>query len=185
MSLLVTLVAVVVAVAGGTTVYTLLGEDGTGAGRSRDRVGSTGARSGQEPPDGRAPDHPRPPRSPSPSAVTEVGDLPEEYLGTWEVALGTAETDVRRFTLGQGELGDPVFRLDADGPGYHCEFSATLRSAGPPVELSASAVEVAQPATACLPGPVTTLELGPDGRLRRVFADSDEKPLTYTRVDRR
>ncbi|MBQ0983011.1 serine/threonine protein kinase [Streptomyces sp. F63] len=181
-SALVTAMALAVAVIGGTTVYTLLKDDGA-TGQSRDRAAG---RQGGAP---ESPNSPNPDTDPDADSAADSsprpspGAVPQEYLGTWEAAFGTAEQDVRRFTLVQGGPGDPVFRLDADGPGYHCEFSARLRGVGPPVELSPSTVEVAQPATACRPGPVTTLELEPDGGLRRVFSEGTEKPLVYTRID--
>ncbi|WP_030547527.1 serine/threonine-protein kinase [Streptomyces albus] len=180
-SALVTAVALAVAVIGGTTVYTLLKDDGA-AGQNRDHASGRQAGAPEDPnsPD---PDTDPDAGSGSPSPRPTPGAVPQEYLGTWEAAFGTAEQDVRRFTLVQGDAGDPVFRLDADGPGYHCEFSARLRDGGPPVELSASTVEVAQPDTACRPGPVTTLELEPDGSIRRVFSEGTEKPLVYTRID--
>ncbi|WP_327189854.1 serine/threonine-protein kinase [Streptomyces xinghaiensis] len=176
-SALVTVVALAVAVIGGTTVYTLLKNAGSAADRSRN--GASGSQGTPDTPNSPNPDtdHASPSPQPTPGAV------PQEYLGTWEAAFGTAEQDVRRFTLAQGSPGDTVFRLDADGPGYHCEFSARLRTGGPPVELEASTVEIAQPDTACQPGPVTTLEMESDGSLRRVFSEGTEKPLVYTRID--
>lgn len=71
--------------------------------------------------------------------------------------------------------------MSADGTNYHCEFTAKLKSAGPPVELEPSEVTAGPPGT-CKPGPVTTLELLGDGRLRRTFLDGSEAALTYTKV---
>ncbi|MEU8351855.1 hypothetical protein AB0C60_21025, partial [Streptomyces sp. NPDC048845] len=188
--------ALVVAVGGGAAVYVLL-DDGSRSHRAQRPPAddnpwddaSPGPGTGADPDTGGS----TPPGTPSdgaPSAGASdnpadgAGDgvIPEPYLGTWETAFGADGSDVRRFTLVQGEQGDTVFRMDADGTGYHCEFSAVLNSAGPPVELGPSAVDAGEPLSSCRPGPVTTLERTSDGRLIRVFTDGSGEPLTYTKV---
>ncbi|MFG2194921.1 serine/threonine-protein kinase [Streptomyces sp. NPDC048639] len=111
------------------------------------------------------------------------GAVPKKYLGTWEARFGSSSTDVRRITLRQGPVGDQVFTMTAQGASYHCEFTATLTSAGPPVELGRSKVTRGK-AASCKPGPATTLELTSGGALRRMFSDDSAAPLTYRKVQR-
>ncbi|MEV6317883.1 serine/threonine-protein kinase [Streptomyces sp. NPDC051776] len=118
-----------------------------------------------------------------PPASVSRGEVPRKNLGTWEARFGASSTDVRRFTLRQGSPGDRVFTMTAEGASYHCEFAATLTSAGPPVELGRSEVTKG-PAASCKPGPATTLELTRGGALRRTFSDDSAAPLTYRRVGR-
>ncbi|MEU6080059.1 serine/threonine-protein kinase [Streptomyces sp. NPDC047108] len=107
--------------------------------------------------------------------------VPQQYLGTWEARLGTS--DVRRFTLRQGSAGDTVFTMTAEGASYRCEFAATLKAGGPPVELGPSKVTEGEE-TSCKPGAATTLELTESGVLRRTFTDDSAAPLGYRKVER-
>ncbi|WP_432096877.1 protein kinase domain-containing protein [Streptomyces sp. bgisy100] len=164
-------VALVVAVAGGTTVYTVMQQGHTGGGARQDSVNAR--RSGEPATSG---------KESGTSSESASGGIPRQYLGTWEARLGAGGSDVRRFTLRQGDPGDAVFTMTADGTNYHCSFAATLRSVGPPVQLEPSTV-TAGTAQSCKAGPVTTLELTDSGHLRRTFSDGSAAVLTYSKVD--
>ena len=85
----------------------------------------------------------------------------------------------------QGEVGDTVLSLTADGPlegggTYHCVFEAALTdepSDAGPLAIGPSTVTTGEPAESCSPGAATTVTLLPDGRLRRV--DTAGKSVTY------
>ncbi|MGP4002964.1 serine/threonine-protein kinase [Streptomyces sp. 8N706] len=176
-------VALVVALAGGTTVYALMQKDDARGSQSRERSATSNDRAGtggEESPAGGSSGSGGSP-SPSDPSGSAAGGIPQEYLGTWESRFGASGTDVRRFTLRQGAPGETVFTMTADGASYHCAFTAELRSAGPPVELEPSTV-TSGPAESCKAGPVTALELTGDGNLRRTFSDGSATPLTYSRV---
>ncbi|POX42195.1 serine/threonine protein kinase, partial [Streptomyces sp. Ru71] len=85
-------------------------------------------------------------------------------------------------TIRQGEVGDTVLTLVADGPAgtgsYHCEFAASLTQApGPdgPLQIGPSTVTTGEPASSCTPGAATEVTLLPDGRLERVNTSNGEK----------
>ncbi|MFD7281330.1 serine/threonine-protein kinase [Streptomyces sp. NPDC059862] len=174
-------VALVVALAAGGSVYALL--DGGGSpDPGPTAVGTTGAPTTSEPPTAE-------PSSPTPSAAPSDGAIPAAYLGTWTTTIDNASGQhTRRLTLQQGEVGDTVLSLTADGPAedggsYHCVFEAGLAeqpSADGPVRIGPSTVTVGEPATACTPGAATEITLQPDGSLQRVNATTGEK-LTYRR----
>ncbi len=118
----------------------------------------------------------------------EDGTIPSGYLGTWTTTIDNATgVHPRRLTIRQGEVGDTVLSLVADGPaggdGYHCVFEADL-AADPgddgPLRIGPSRVTVGRPSSSCTPGEPTTVTLLPDGSLRRVN-DSNGESLTYTR----
>ncbi|MFG1666367.1 protein kinase [Streptomyces sp. Y7] len=177
------LVALVVALGAGGSVYALMsgGGDDRGGGGATDGPTATSAATGS-PTSG--PTSPTP--SPTPSASAD-GTIPAGYLGTWTATIdsGTGR-NTRQLTIRQGEVGDPVLSLVADGPAgtgtYHCEFEADL-SAAPggdgPLRVGPSTVTVGEPPT-CSPGRATEISLLPDGRLERVTAGTGEK-LTYTK----
>jgi hypothetical protein len=122
--------------------------------------------------------------SPSPSPSAADGTIPEAYLGTWTTTIDNATgTNSRRLTLSQGEVGDTVLALVADGDGYHCEFTARLAqrpSAQGPLRIGPSTVTTGEPLSSCAPGDATEVTLLPDGRLQRLNPATGEK-LTYTR----
>lgn len=152
-----TVVALALAGAGAAAAYTLLSNRDSGVRSADAGGGKTGQGSAQ------------PPAS---------GELPTDYLGTWEASLDGSGTSVRRFTLTQGKTGDTVLTMTATGPDYTCKFAATLASAGPPVRLGPSTV-VSGPASSCSPGEPSTLEMV-GGKLRRAFDDG--KALSYGRA---
>ncbi|WP_328880270.1 serine/threonine-protein kinase [Streptomyces sp. NBC_00299] len=178
------LIALVVALAAGGSVYGLMnggGGDRTGGDPTvsptvtTDTTGSGG-------------DDPNAP-SPSPSPATSApgdGVIPAGFLGTWTASIDNADgANTRRLTIRQGEVGDTVLSLVADGPAgtgtYHCEFEADLTRApvgNGPLAMGPSTVTTGEPATSCSPGGATEITLLPDGRLERMNTSSGEK-LTY------
>ncbi|MFD5859137.1 serine/threonine-protein kinase [Streptomyces chartreusis] len=173
-------VALVVALGAGGSVYALMsgdGDDSAGGGPTERPTASA-------PTDSPTSDPTTPTPSPTPSEP-EDGTIPAGYLGTWTAAIdsGTGE-NTRRLTIRQGEVGDTVLSLVADGPAgngtYHCEFEADL-SAAPggdgPLRIGPSTVTVGDAPT-CSPGKATEITLLPDGRLERVTVGSGES-LTY------
>jgi hypothetical protein len=112
--------------------------------------------------------------------------IPAGFLGTWTASIDNADgANTRRLTIRQGEVGDTVLSLVADGPAgtgtYHCEFEADLTRVpvgNGPLAMGPSTVTTGEPATSCSPGGATEITLLPDGRLERVNTSSGEK-LTY------
>ncbi|MCK8438141.1 serine/threonine protein kinase [Streptomyces sp. D2-8] len=179
---LLVVIALVVALAAGGSVYALMqggGDDRADGGPGPTR--STGA-----------------PTTPGPSPTTSQpdvsaspadGTIPAGYLGTWTTTIDNADGEhSRSLTLRQGEPGDTVLSLVADGPtkgggSYHCVFEGKL-TAQPGTDgalrIGPSTVKVGRPRTACTPGAATEVTLLPDGTLQRVNTGSGER-LTYTR----
>ncbi|MFE3602255.1 serine/threonine-protein kinase [Streptomyces sp. NPDC059142] len=165
-------VAVVVAIGAGGSVYAVM--HGGGA-RTDGAAGSSPAPSGT--PSGSDP-------APGP------GDVPSSYLGTWDATVdGGSGRSTRTLVIRQGESGDTVLTLTADGPkdgsgGYHCVFEAPLTAPPPdgaPLRIGPSEVVSGEPMTSCSPGPATELTILPDGSLRRVTTAGEA--VTYTRTD--
>lgn len=179
------LVALVVALAAGGSVYALM----NGGGDDGAQGGPTGGPGTATHSTTSGPTDPAtsPPPDPTDSPPTD-GAIPPRYLGTWTASIDNATgRNSRRLTIRQGEVGDKVLTLVADGPAgtgtYHCEFTASLAeapSADGPLEIGPSSVTAGEPATSCSPGEATEITLLPDGRLERVNTSSGEK-LTYTR----
>ncbi|MDR6976479.1 hypothetical protein J2X68_003170 [Streptomyces sp. 3330] len=176
-------VGLVVAVAAGGSVYAFMNGDDDPAANAGP---STSA--GSAPSAAKASELPSPDSSPStsasPSASSADGVVPAAYLGSWTTTIeNESGTNTRRLTLAQGEVGDAVLALVADGDGYHCEFSATL-SARPgddgPLKIGPSKVTAGEPLSSCSPGAASEVTLLADGTLRRVNTGTGEK-LTYTR----
>ncbi|MGC4926023.1 serine/threonine-protein kinase [Streptomyces cyaneofuscatus] len=125
------------------------------------------------------------------TAGNDDGGVPGDYLGTWSASLpGDRGASTRKLTIRQGDVGDQVLSLTAEGPlalgaTYHCEFKAPLTARpadGEPVLIGPSTVSVGRPAASCSPGKATELTLLPDGTLRRTTTASGES-LIYTRSD--
>ncbi|MFE4211587.1 protein kinase [Streptomyces sp. NPDC056844] len=116
--------------------------------------------------------------------------VPSGFLGTW---TGTIESgggaSTRQLVLRQGEVGDAVMSLTAEGPldtggSYRCVFEAALASepsSGGPVRIGPSRVVEGAPKTSCTPGEPTVLTLLPDGTLRRQITSTGQS-LTYTKT---
>ncbi|MGW4752107.1 protein kinase domain-containing protein [Streptomyces chartreusis] len=174
-------VALVVALGAGGSVYALMSgdNDDSAGGGPTERPTATST-----PTDSPTSDPTTPTPSPTPSESAD-GTIPAGYLGTWTATIdsGTGE-NTRRLTIRQGEVGDTVLSLVADGPAgdgtYHCEFEADL-SAAPggdgPLRIGPSTVTLGEAPT-CSPGKATEITLLPDGRLERVTVGSGES-LTY------
>ncbi|MFJ9893728.1 serine/threonine-protein kinase [Streptomyces sp. NPDC091280] len=180
---LLVLVALVVALGAGGSVYALMKGGGNG---SRTATGSGGRATSAAPTTpGSADGQPSPTGSASAAAKPSGDDaVPSGYLGTWDAAIDNSTGhNTRQLTITQGTVGDPVLKLVADGPGYHCVFSADLtRKPGGdgPLRIGASTVTSGQPLSSCSPGAASEVTLLSDGTLQRVNTDSGEK-LTYTK----
>ena len=134
-----------------------------------------------------------PDNKPSPAQDTDASDegaVPAGYLGFWYGTIDNGSgLSTRELLIEQGEVGDTVLSLTADGPldtggTYHCVFQAALDeepSEGSPVRIGPSTVAVGEPPGSCSPGRATLLTLLPDGTLRRETADTGEQ-LTYTKT---
>ncbi|MDQ0992077.1 hypothetical protein [Streptomyces sp. V3I7] len=178
-TVLLVVVALIVALGAGGSVFALLNGGGDEPGPGDAKAPATSA-------------HTAPGSSAAPTksaGAAADGAIPEEFLGTWKGAIDNASGhSTRRLTLRQGAVGDTVLSLVADGPAgdstYHCVFEAALT--GDPhagrLEIGPSRVTTGEPASSCTPGAASEITLLPDGRLRRVNKDSDEA-LTYTKGD--
>ncbi|MGW1150868.1 protein kinase domain-containing protein [Streptomyces rubiginosohelvolus] len=166
-------VAVVVAIGAGGSVYAFMKGDGPGTIASPGPSGSAGTGSGG----GKG------------QQGSGEGAVPEGFLGTWSGSIpGEQGSSTRTLTIQQGDVGDQVLALTAEGPlasgsSYHCEFSAPLADspAGDgPVRIGPSTVSSGNPAASCTPGKPTELTLLPDGTLRRTTTGTGES-LIYTK----
>ncbi len=165
-------VAVVVAIGAGGSVYAFMKGDGPGTTASPGPSGSADTGSGGQGQQGGG-----------------QGAVPEGFLGTWSGSLpGEQGSSTRTLTIRQGDVGDQVLALTAEGPlasgsTYHCEFSAPLADspAGDgPVRIGPSTVSSGRPASSCSPGKPTELTLLPDGTLRRTTTGTGAS-LIYTK----
>ncbi|BAC72266.1 putative serine/threonine protein kinase [Streptomyces avermitilis MA-4680 = NBRC 14893] len=183
-------VALVVALGAGGSVYALMkgGDSGTTSDGKPSPVGSASTDPGPGSSD------PSDPATPSTgdrtTRSTAGGAIPEGYLGTWTDGIDNSNGhSTRRLVIRQGEVGDTVLSLTADGPAgsgtYHCVFKADLAekpSGDGPLEIGPSTVTVGEPASSCTPGDASEITLLPDGSLRRVKKGTSEA-LTYTKSD--
>ncbi|MER5178859.1 protein kinase [Streptomyces sp. NPDC002896] len=186
--------ALVVAVGAGGSVYAVMKGDGEplAGGDAKPSASSSSQREpGSQTPGTSGTPGSGSPGTPqtSPSASAD-GRVPEKYLGAWTGGIDNdAGHNTRRLVIQQGEVGDTVLSLTADGPAegggtYHCVFQAELASAPSgdgPLRIGPSTVTVGEPASSCTPGAATTLTILPDGRLRRVNTETGEQ-LTYTKA---
>ncbi|MFB8268810.1 serine/threonine-protein kinase [Streptomyces sp. NPDC055955] len=180
-------VALVVALGAGGSVYALMKDDGKPASQSEDsKQPASGAPTSQGPstggPSSQDPRTSQPPESSEPPAG---GDVPPEFLGTWTASIDNATGhNTRRLTIGQGSPGDTVLSMTADGPlkgggTYHCVFQGALVSAsGGTLSIGATDV-VSGPSGSCSPGKPSTVEVISSGELRRTMNNGDE--LTYSK----
>ncbi|MFE1071070.1 serine/threonine-protein kinase [Streptomyces sp. NPDC058783] len=182
---LLVVVALVVALGAGGTVYALMRGDGDStAGGDPTPTRSTGA---PQNPGTSDPAAGQSPSTGSTAPAADEGAVPAAYVGDWTTTIDNASgTHPRSLTIAQGEVGDTVMTLVADGPtdtgSYHCVFEATLAaepSADGPLRLGPSQVRTG-PATSCAPGGSTTVTVLPDGSLQRTNDDTGES-LVYTR----
>jgi hypothetical protein len=176
-------IALVVALAAGGSVYALM--QGGGDDRADDGPGPTHSTGAPPTTPGPSPTASRPDTSSSPAD----GTIPTGYLGTWSTTIDNADGEhSRSLTIQQGEPGDTVLSLVADGPTkgggtYHCVFEGRLTTepgSDGALKIGPSSVKTGQPRTACTPGAATEVTLLPDGTLQRVNTSSGER-LTYTK----
>ncbi|MEU6589287.1 serine/threonine protein kinase, partial [Streptomyces sp. NPDC046881] len=180
---LLVVIALVVALGAGGSVYALM-KNGGGTDDQGDGKPGPAPTAGSASPDGSGSATPTD-STPSPSA--SAGAVPEAYLGTWRTTIDNAAgSNTRELTIRQGEVGDTVLTLVADGPtegggSYHCVFTAELAEApggDGPLEIGPSTVTSGEPASSCTPGEATEVTLLPDGRLKREKRSGGES-LTY------
>lgn len=181
-------VALIVALGAGGSVYALMNGDDDGDRAGGGPTGTPTAGTSQNPgpgPDGSTStaDVDRPSTSPG----GQDGTIPTAYLGTWATTIDNASgAHTRRLTIRQGSVGDTVLSLFADGPTgngtYHCVFEADLLNApgaDGPVRVGPSTVADG-PSASCTPGAPSQVSLLPNGALERTNTSTGEK-LTYTR----
>ncbi|MFG3010145.1 protein kinase [Streptomyces cinerochromogenes] len=183
---LLVVIALVVALGAGGSVYALMKNGGGTDDKGNGTVGPAPTATSASPAGSESPTRADP--SPSPSAST-AGAVPDAYLGTWRTTIDNASgSNTRELTIRQGDVGDTVLTLVADGPtegggSYHCVFEAELTDepggAGP-LEIGPSTVTTGEPASSCTPGEATEVTLLPDGRLKRAKAGGGES-LTYSK----
>ncbi|MEU6279606.1 serine/threonine-protein kinase [Streptomyces sp. NPDC047028] len=182
---LLAVIAVVVALGAGGAVYALMNRGG------HDTAGGTGGGKGGPGPTATASTSPTTSSSASASASdsASASAVPDAYLGTWQASIENANgSNPRALTIQQGEVGDTVLTLVADGPTagggtYHCVFSAPLAQqpgGSGPLEIGPSTVTSGEPLSSCSPGEATEVTLQPDGTLRRAKVGGGES-LTYTK----
>ncbi|MER6352983.1 protein kinase [Streptomyces sp. NPDC001634] len=178
-------VALVVALGAGGSVYALMRGDGNGTG------GGAGPSHTSAAPTTPGPSTPAPstPASESPTSQSPpAGTVPEAYLGTWTATIDNSTGhSTRRLVIQEGGMGDTVLSLTADGAAdsgtYHCVFQAKLAekpTSDGPLKVGPSTVTAGEPASSCTPGAATELTILPDGRLKRVNTSNGES-LTYTK----
>ncbi|MFE6805949.1 serine/threonine-protein kinase [Streptomyces sp. NPDC057681] len=180
-------VALVVALGAGGSVYALMKDGSKPASQSEDsKQPTSGAPTSQGPstggPSSQDPETSQPPESSEPPAG---GDVPTEFLGTWTASIDNdTGHNTRRLDIQQGSPGDTVLSMTADGPlkgggSYHCVFQGTLVSAsGGTLRIGATDV-VSGPSGSCSPGKPSTVEVLSSGELRRTMNNGDE--LTYSK----
>ncbi|MFJ2771336.1 serine/threonine-protein kinase [Streptomyces sp. NPDC087300] len=176
-------VALIVAIGAGGTVYAVMNDDGT------DKADTDAKNSASGAPRTPGPSTPSPDASDAASAsaspsATE-GTVPEKYLGTWNGGLDSGSGhSTRQLTLQQGEVGDTVLSVTADGPAkgggtYHCVFQGKLESAsGDRLHIGPTEVTVGEPMTSCTPGEPSVVTILGNGKLRRANTDGSGE-LTY------
>ncbi|MFF5897985.1 serine/threonine-protein kinase [Streptomyces argenteolus] len=178
--------AVLVAVGAAWGVYALMtgGDGGTTASPSPTSASGSGRTSGDPSTGSATPD------GTSADPANADGPVPAGYLGTWSGTIGSgAGASTRRLVIQQGEVGDTVLSLTAEGPlggggSYRCVFQADLEAppgSGTSVRIGPSRVTSGEPMSSCTPGRPTVLTLLPDGSLRREITATGES-LTYTKV---
>ncbi|MFF1378448.1 serine/threonine-protein kinase [Streptomyces sp. NPDC058308] len=175
-------VALIVAIGAGGTVYAVMNGDSTGKKGGEDRKNNTSSSSQTPGPTSSAPG----PTGPSPSASdTGEGKVPDKYLGTWTGGLDTKDGhSTRELTLRQGEVGDTVLSVTAEGPSdtggrYRCVFEGKLESAsGDRLHIGPTVITLGEPMTSCTPGEPSVVTILGDGRLRRANTDGSGE-LTY------
>ncbi|MFJ7152326.1 protein kinase [Streptomyces sp. NPDC100445] len=181
---LLVVIALVVALGAGGSVYALMKNGGAPDGKGGGTAGPAPTVTSAPPVTSGA----STPGTATPSASgSAAGAVPDAYLGSWRTTIDNADgSHTRELTIRQGGVGDAVLSLVADGPTdaggtYHCVFTGSLAAepgTGGPLEIGPSTVTSGAPASSCSPGEATEVTLLPDGRLKRAKADGGES-LTY------
>ena len=179
-------VALVVALGAGGSVYALMEGDGKPAAQSQDSKDPSSSAASTPGPSTDGPTSQDPGTSaPESSEPPAGGDVPTEFLGTWSAAIDNdTGHSTRRLEIQQGSPGDTVLSMTADGPlkgggTYHCVFQGALVSAsGGTLRIGATDV-VSGPTGSCTPGKPSTVEILSSGELRRTMNNGDE--LTYSK----
>lgn len=186
-------VAVVVALGAGGSVYAFMDSGSEKNDSSHNQADSSADDKASS--DDNSPSEDAPPAtatgSPSPSESpdgTGAGDVPKKYVGAWSGTIdGDAGRSTRELSIRQGEVGDTVLVLTAEGPTdtggtYECVFEAALDAApgSGPLKIGPSTVASGRPMSSCTPGSATELTILPDGRLRRTTTSGGES-VTYTK----
>ncbi|MEV6261641.1 protein kinase [Streptomyces sp. NPDC051784] len=177
-ALLLSVVALLVALGTGWGVYDLLsdGHDDTQGSHSGGTSSSGGDASGDS-------------TEAHDNGESSDGVIPSGVLGTWTGTVqGDGGASTRQLVLTQGLVGDPVLTLTAEGPlagggTYRCVFRASLAaepSGDGPVRIGPSRVAEGEPMSSCTPGEPTVLTLMPDGTLHREITATGQS-LTYTK----
>ncbi|MFD6434820.1 serine/threonine-protein kinase [Streptomyces venezuelae] len=177
-------VALIVALGAGGTVYAVMNGDSAEDKQRDDSANGNSASSAPETPGSATPSPESGSPEPSPSA-SDDGTVPDKYLGTWSGGLDTDDGhSTRELTLQQGEVGDTVLSVTADGPAdgggtYHCVFQGKLVSAsGERLRIGPTEVTVGEPMTSCTPGDPSVITILGNGKLRRANTDGSGE-LTY------
>ncbi|MFJ9041006.1 serine/threonine-protein kinase [Streptomyces sp. NPDC102406] len=185
-------VALIVALGAGGSVYALMKDDGKQGTSSQ---GDPGPSPSATDPVGPGPDSPTPTSpstDPENSPQSAAGEIPTKFLGTWSGAIDNERGHhPRRIVIQQGTTGDTVLSMTADGTQnngepYHCVFQGALTSAtDSTLQIGDTDPVVAEPQAACTPGKPSTITYLPSGRLQRVMIDSAGKrqSLTYDKSD--
>ncbi|MFE0172570.1 serine/threonine-protein kinase [Streptomyces sp. NPDC059002] len=175
-------VALIVAIGAGGTVYAVMNDDGTDTTRSSDAKNSA---SGAPTTPGPSSQSPEPTRRDSTTPAADEGGVPEKYLGTWTGGLDNdAGHSTRELTLQQGEVGDTVLSVTAEGPTkdggtYRCVFQGKLESAsGDRLHIGPTEVTFGEPMSSCTPGEPSVVTILGNGKLRRANTDGSGE-LTY------
>ncbi|MEU3600537.1 serine/threonine-protein kinase [Streptomyces sp. NPDC006798] len=131
-------------------------------------------------PAGKTTEKPDPGNSGTSDTVPDSGgDIPGAYLGTWRATFASSQGEnIRTMTIGNGTTGEKVMKLTGTGPGYSCTWSATLKSAGTPLELGPTEVETGDRAS-CSPGQWSTLTMPDGSTIVRELVGSGGEPLRY------
>ncbi|MEV5606759.1 protein kinase [Streptomyces sp. NPDC052225] len=188
-------VALIVALGAGGSVYALMKDDGSDPStRAGDRQSTAASTPGSPAPSSQGEEGPAPqssePAAESSQPPSDAGEIPEKFLGTWGGAIDNQYGHhPRRITIQQGERGDTVLSMtadgtDKDGVSYHCVFEGELTSASPStLRIGDTDPVVAEPPADCTPGKPSTLTVLPSGELRRVMVDltGKKQTLTYTK----
>ncbi|MEU9057968.1 serine/threonine-protein kinase [Streptomyces sp. NPDC048430] len=191
-TLLLVAVALIVAVGAGWGVYAFMRSgdgDPTASPTGSVSPSADGSAAGGSSPDGTNSDETNSDGT-GEDGTGDDGTVPAGFLGTWSGTVeGGVGASTRRLVVRQGEVGDTVLSLTAEGPldtggSYRCVFQADLASepsSGGPVRIGPSRVAEGEPQSSCTPGEPTVLTLLPDGSLRREITATGQS-LTYTKT---